>query len=144
MQEVTTKPLIKNKLFLIVLIMAIACSLTSLTLFFYMMGNLDSCLGWNACSEESSGYYYFCVRDGYKFCCGGWGGDHESCGEYQNNCRRKGDGYIDCGPVFKAEMAFNIIAVCLAAVLVILACLHRRQAQINAQENYSLVAQNRP
>ena len=87
-------PLIKNKLFLAALVLAILCSVASLSLFFYIVAHLDSCIAWNACSEESSGYYDFCVRDGYKFCCGGWGSDSESCGPYINNCRRKNDGFI--------------------------------------------------
>ena len=126
MQGSNHTPLVKNKPFLIVLILAILCCLGALSAFIYLMTNLDSCIGWNACSEESSGYYSFCIKDGYKYCCGGWGSDKESCGKFDNSCRQRGSGYIDCGPPFSAWMWFNEGAFVLGIVLVVLGCLHRR------------------
>lgn len=75
MRTTQPKPLIKNKTFLVILILGILSLLASLSLFLVMLTHLDSCIPFNACSEESSGYYSFCVKDGFKYCCGGWGTD---------------------------------------------------------------------
>lgn len=75
MRTTNPQPLLKNKYFLVTLAIGILCLLASLALFIVMITHLDSCIAWNACTEESSGYYSFCVKDGYKYCCGGWGTD---------------------------------------------------------------------
>ena len=123
----SSKALIRNKPFLVVLIIGILCLIVSLILFIVILTHLDSCITLNACSEQSSGYYNFCVEDGYKYCCGGTGSDHYSCGDYLNNCRKKGDGFIQCGPVFEAELAMNAIAFACFVLLVVIGCMHRRQ-----------------
>lgn len=48
--QATQQPLIKNKFFIVALILAIICSVTSLSLFFYMVANINSCIPWNACT----------------------------------------------------------------------------------------------
>ena len=134
MQHITRKPVTKNKLFIASFALAILCSVVSISLLIYMVVHLDSCLSWNACSEESSGYYDFCVKDGYKYCCGGWGTDDESCGSYYNNCRKKNSGYLDCDPLFKGEVAMFWISVFFWICLIVISIMHRRK-------NNSLVPQ---
>ena len=91
--------------------------------------HLSSCLAWNACSEESSGYYKFCVEDGYKFCCGGWGGDTESCGDNIGNCRKKNSGYIKCEEVLKAEGILALISMIFLITVIVMVCMHKRKKQ---------------
>jgi hypothetical protein len=67
------------------------------------------------------------MKDGYKFCCGGWGNDEDSCGNYVNNCRKKDDGYIDCGEIFKAEGILSLISMVFLVVLISMVCLHRKR-----------------
>ena len=141
MQNITRKPVIKNKLFIAALVLAILCSLTSISLMIYMVAHLDSCIPWNACSEQSSGYYYFCVKNGYKYCCGGWGLDTDSCGQYINTCRKKNDGFIDCEATFKAEVAMSWISLFFWICMIGIMLVHKRQQDRLpcAPDNYSLV-----
>ena len=141
MQHITRKPVTKNKFFIASFALAILCSVVSISLLIYMVVHLDSCLTWNACTEESSGYYDFCVKDGYKYCCGGWGLDYDSCGPYINNCRKKNSGFIDCEATYKAEIAMSWISLFFWICMIVVVVIHRRQQDKMqlAPENYSLV-----
>jgi hypothetical protein len=103
MLDPIAKPLIKKKLFVVTLVLAIACSLASFVLFGVIIAHIDSCITFFQCYDDGgTGYDRFCVEDGYKFCCGGSNPSFmESCGSYYHSCKRYGSGFIsNCGDLF--------------------------------------------
>ena len=127
MDRLTTKPLIKEKLFGGVLGLGFACLGISAGIFIYMLANFDSCLPVNACEGENMNYEMFCVNEGAKYCCGGYGGNKNlSCKGYIANCRLEGYGYIECDDFHQAQKILGAVMIFILITLTIIAKIHEK------------------